>query len=207
MPGRRTVVLVMRHGQTAWNALGRFQGHTDVPLNDVGRQQASRAAEHLRGLPVARVVSSDLQRAQQTAHPTSAALQLPVEVQPALRERSFGMLEGLTWDEIDAQYPAVGLALRENPGVSIAQGESGQDVRARSWPAFWAVADHMAGWADGLACTLVVTHGGVMRAWMLDVLGADAPPYVPNAVAYRFEVEARRVVAVTCLFPQGELED
>jgi 2,3-bisphosphoglycerate-dependent phosphoglycerate mutase len=88
-------VYVIRHGQTAWNLEGRAQGHTDVPLDEMGLAQARALTEHFRPEAVNRVFCSDLCRCSATAEPLAAALSARLEVRPTLRERSFGEWEGL----------------------------------------------------------------------------------------------------------------
>jgi probable phosphoglycerate mutase len=100
-----TRLLALRHGQTAWNAQARMQGHLDVPLNAEGLRQAHRAAQALVGEGVAALYSSDLSRALETARVLAPALGLEVQVDARLRERCFGAFQGLTWAELEAQYP------------------------------------------------------------------------------------------------------
>ena len=85
-----TRILAVRHGETEWNAQQRIQGHTDIPLNAVGRQQARQLARALAGEAVDAVYSSDLQRARATAQAAAEVLQRPVTLEPGLRERGFG---------------------------------------------------------------------------------------------------------------------
>lgn len=84
----------LRHGETDWNAEGRSQGQTDIPLNKVGLMQAERAARTLAGLPIASIVASPLSRARVTAEMVAAALNLPVSFDPELKEVNFGEQEG-----------------------------------------------------------------------------------------------------------------
>lgn len=93
-------VYLVRHGQTAWNADGRAQGHSDVDLDQTGLEQADRLREALRGLGIRRVYSSDLQRCVQTATPLARDLGVSPLVRDTLRERTFGMLEGKHYTEI-----------------------------------------------------------------------------------------------------------
>src|SRR5512141_1224314 len=95
-------VVLWRHGRTAWNAETRFQGTTDVALDEVGVAQAERAARDLATLAPYRIVSSDLERARVTAETLAAMVGLTVETDPALRETYAGTWQGLTRDEIVA---------------------------------------------------------------------------------------------------------
>ncbi len=108
-----TRVLAIRHGETAWNTESRIQGHTDIPLNDTGLWQAERVAHALRGESLQAVYSSDLQRARTTAQAIAQAQQLTLSLDPGLRERHFGHLEGLTHQEITARWPEQARRWRE----------------------------------------------------------------------------------------------
>ena len=90
----------IRHGQTDWNVEGRLQGHTDVPLNTVGLAGAKAACEKLQGLGITRIISSPLKRAQTTAEIICAALELPLDLDIQLRERTFGSYEGKLTAEV-----------------------------------------------------------------------------------------------------------
>jgi len=97
-----TTLLLVRHGETDWNAEGRLQGHTDRPLNDFGRRQAAALAERLAAEPaIDAVYASDLSRARETAEILAHRLGLPVVTVPDLRERNWGNWEGLTGSERD----------------------------------------------------------------------------------------------------------
>jgi len=170
--------LLARHGQTAWNAQGRLQGHTDIELDDTGRAQAKELARSLDGAGVARVWSSDLARARETAAIVAAELGLAApQVDAELRERKFGVFEGLTRDEIAVQHPEAWRAwvahTQHPPG-----GEPKDDATVRMQRALLRIV------ADGT--TLVVTHGGVMRLWLMDLLGTTVP-LVGNATTYEVD--------------------
>jgi broad specificity phosphatase PhoE len=98
-----TTVHFIRHGETDWNRERRIQGSTDVPLNDRGRAQALELAESLADRPIGAIWSSDLRRALDTARPLAERLGLEVRQTPALRERSFGVIEGRTDAEVAAE--------------------------------------------------------------------------------------------------------
>ena len=100
-----TEVLIIRHGQTDWNATKRLQGHSDTPLNEKGIKQALALAETLKEEKLEAIFSSDLQRALRTAEEIAKWHNLPVTVDPAFRERSYGAFEGLSRDEIKTRYP------------------------------------------------------------------------------------------------------
>ena len=100
-----TNIVLIRHGETAWNAERRLQGHIDIALNTEGRRQAGALAAALAGEHFDAIVASDLQRALQTAEALAAARGMPVQIDPALRERCFGGFEGLLYAEIEQRFP------------------------------------------------------------------------------------------------------
>lgn len=100
-----TRIIAVRHGETAWNVDARIQGQLDIGLNDTGRWQARRVGEALAAEEITAVYSSDLGRAHQTAQSISEVKGIPVIADEGLRERSFGMFEGKTFDEIHEAWP------------------------------------------------------------------------------------------------------
>jgi phosphoserine phosphatase len=98
-------LILVRHGETEWNVQRRYQGQFNVPLSPVGRQQAERIAQRLAGQKIDAVYASDLERAWETAAIIAAKHNLAVASEPRLRELKFGVLEGLTFDEAQIQYP------------------------------------------------------------------------------------------------------
>ncbi|MDB5797218.1 MAG: phosphoglycerate mutase family protein [Paucimonas sp.] len=100
-----TELILIRHGETAWNAERRLQGHLDIPLNEEGRRQAAAVARALAGCGASAILASDLGRALDTASPLARLLGLPVKPDARLRERAFGAFEGLLYDEIHARFP------------------------------------------------------------------------------------------------------
>jgi probable phosphoglycerate mutase len=146
-------VLLVRHGQSEWNAEGRWQGQADPPLTDLGRLQAREAARALGTVDA--VWASDLQRAVETA--TIIADQLgvgPVVVDPDLRERDAGEFSGLTRPEIAARFPGYLDDGRRPPGW-----EPDEALVARALRALHAIAAEVPG-----GDVLVITHGGLVYA-------------------------------------------
>jgi broad specificity phosphatase PhoE len=98
-------LILVRHGETEWNVQRRYQGQFNVPLSSVGRQQAERIAQRLASQKIDAIYASDLERAWETAAIIAAKHNLAVASEPRLRELKFGVLEGLTFDEAQIQYP------------------------------------------------------------------------------------------------------
>lgn len=162
-----TRILVLRHGQSEWNALGRWQGQADPPLTDTGREQALRAAQLLGQFDV--IASSDLQRAHETAAIISHGLGIgPVLVDQRLRETHVGEWEGLTHDEIERDYPGFLTTHKRPPSF-----ESDESLIERFSAAIIDIAVQCPG---GEA--LCVAHAGVIRV-MRRALGVQ-DPRIPN---------------------------
>ncbi len=120
-----TRLYLIRHGQSAGNAEGRFGGHGPTPLSDLGRRQAEMTAKALAREGISAIYSSDLTRAVETAEPLARLLDLPIHQSPAFRERHVGVLEGLTFDESKEAYPKDYYALvNRNIHHVITKGES-----------------------------------------------------------------------------------
>lgn len=153
-----TTLLLIRHGETAWNAEHRIQGRLDVPLSTTGFWQAARLAERLAGEAIDAVVSSDLARAWMTGVPLADARGLSIVAEPRLRERVFGIFEGKTLDEIAAGHPEEFAAWRaRDVDWRMPGGESGTEFIGRVLEAMQEVAGTYAG-----RTVAVVTHGGVL---------------------------------------------
>jgi probable phosphoglycerate mutase len=154
----KTQLLLIRHGETAWNAEHRIQGQLDIPLSPLGVLQSARLAECLANEPIDAVYSSGQSRAWLTAAPLAARLGLELIAEPRLRERSFGIFEGLTLDEIAARYPLEFKKWRErDPTWWPEGGESGQQLINR---VLSAVSD--IGIKHPSQTVVLVSHGGVL---------------------------------------------
>ncbi|MGK5046121.1 histidine phosphatase family protein [Janthinobacterium sp. GB4P2] len=185
-----TTILLIRHGETAWNAGRRLQGHIDIALNEAGLAQAAALGQALADAPLAAIIASDLQRAQQTALAVAGVKDLPVQTDPLLRERCYGAFEGLLYADIAARYPH-----------EYAQWQSRQidavmpsgERQAESFRQFYARANGaIARWAElyGGQTIAIVAHGGVLECAYREALGMalDSPRdfQVQNASVNRF---------------------
>jgi probable phosphoglycerate mutase len=150
-----TTLLLVRHGETDWNADGRLQGQTDRPLSEYGRRQARQLAEELAGEEFDAIYASDLSRARETAEIVGARLGLPVALDSDLREKDWGTWEGLTPVERDR--------------VEFV-GESTEAHQERMLRALRRISERH---PDG--GVLVVTHGGSMRRVQTAALGWALP--------------------------------
>jgi probable phosphoglycerate mutase len=160
--GRMTELIVIRHGETDWNRQLRFQGQIDVPLNDAGRRQAQRLAEHLAqrqdGAPIDVVVASDLRRARETAEALLARTEAALHVEPLWREQAFGILEGLDVPTIQQRHPELWARwVRHEADFALPEGESNAAFFARVQRALSAVVAAHTG-----RRVAIVTHGGVL---------------------------------------------
>jgi broad specificity phosphatase PhoE len=180
-----TTLLLVRHGETDWNRDGRWQGHSDTQLNDVGRRQAARLGDELNGVDV--VYASDLARARETAEILAERLGLDVEVDGRLRERGFGAWEGKTRPEIEAEFGDALARWRagEGPGADDAEPFADFAARVKSF-----LDDVLARHPD--ETVLVVAHGGSIRVIHAFASGLDyvrdhrSIPAVPNCTVAKY---------------------
>ena len=129
--GDPTVTLLLRHGQTPMSVQKRYAGLSDVPLTEVGVQQAAAAAKRLASAGLAAIVTSPLARAVRTAEEVAAATGAPVEAEEGFRETDFGAWDGLTFAEVRERWPAELTAWLADPAVAPPGGESFADVSSR----------------------------------------------------------------------------
>ena len=176
-----TRFVVLRHGETFWNLESRIQGHADSELTAAGVAQARALGERMRGEAFDLLVASDLGRALATARHIGRVTGHEVVPDPRLRERHFGECQGLTYGELDHQYPDLFSSVREvDPDFQVPGGESRRQFHDRVKAAFDALAREHEG--RRLA---VVSHGGVLamlyRAIHGIPLGAPRPIPIRNA--------------------------
>jgi len=185
----RRRLIFARHGQTEWNSVTRYQGKTDVPLNDDGRKQARRLAARLASWEPEAMFTSPLSRAAETARIVREGLLMEekprLEILPALSEIDFGDWEGKTIPEIERGYGEIYRQWRENPSsVTPPGGESFTEVLQRVDRALESI---LSGFADRI---LVVGHGGIMRAALVKLLE------VPSSLVWRMRMDNCSMLAV-----------
>lgn len=157
-----TEIFLIRHGETAWNAERRLQGHLDIPLNEEGERQAAALARALAGVEVDAIVSSDLRRAASTAQAVAALHGLPLHTDASLRERCFGAFEGLLYDELETHFPEAYTQWRaRDPHARYPDGERRAETfvefSQRAVDAVCRIAAMYSG-----KRIVIVSHGGVL---------------------------------------------
>ena len=164
---RMGMLLIVRHGETIWNAEGRIQGHTDVGLSDMGVEQARLLGERLASIPIDVAYCSDLKRASETAKLALGKRDIVLNRTPRLREYHKGSFEGMTLAEIEAQFPDdYPRYLEKNLDYAPEGGETTRGVSSRMAGIFGEIkAKHLS------ETVLVVGHGGSLRAGMVSLLG------------------------------------
>jgi broad specificity phosphatase PhoE len=188
-----TRILLARHGETDWNAVGRWQGHTDRSLTELGRRQAAELAERLADIELDAVYSSDLLRAVETAEPVAKRLGLPLHTLPELREVDVGTWAGLTRDEVAERFPD-GFRRWSEWQTGWDGGETYDEMGKRVVEAILRLAAKHEG-----GRILVVSHGGAIRALHAAAAGIDIAtfrqlrPVVENARVTSLLVEDGRL--------------
>jgi 2,3-bisphosphoglycerate-dependent phosphoglycerate mutase len=163
-----TELILARHGETAWNRENRFQGHADPPLNALGRRQSAELAEALAGEAIARVYTSPLRRAFETAGIVAERLGLAVEPLEPLREIDVGAWSGLTRDEVAASFPDEYARWLGRAPHGFENGETYKELAARVVPAIHELAER-----HPSETLLVVTHGGPSRVLQARAAGVE----------------------------------
>jgi broad specificity phosphatase PhoE len=164
-------LILIRHGETEWNAALRYQGHAAIPLNDRGRLQARKAGERLARYGATALYASDIVRATETAAIVGEVLGLIPRPMPDLREIDVGQWEGLTPEELYRRFPDHMKEFDRDPARTVRLGgESYAQLQERARRALDAIhaAHHI---ADELV--LAVSHGGTIRALLCHVIGLD----------------------------------
>ncbi len=197
-----TKLYLVRHGQSAGNAQGRFGGHGPTPLSQLGERQAEITAKMLAREGVTVIYSSDLERALQTARPLSELTGVTINPTTAFRERNVGVLEGLTFDESKETFPKDYYALvNRNVHHVITNGESYRHLLRRSTTELWDILRNHTG--ERIA---IFSHTGAICFLTLHLMGAIRPdtkqtPWIvtSNCGINRFEIRGRNNVRVLAL--------
>jgi broad specificity phosphatase PhoE len=194
----------VRHGRTEWNAGGRFQGHTDIPLDATGRAQAAAIGAYLASDEFEAAYASDLSRARETAQLVLGTRALAIELDPRWRELRFGVWEGLTWPEIVARDPSVAERSPTAPKFyTPAGGESFEDLCVRVAAALETIRSRA---SDG-GRVLVATHAGPLHALLHVALGESEATalgvrFSPAGITrIAFEGDAARIVDLNRTVP------
>jgi len=181
-----TLLCLVRHGQTDWNAENRWLGHRDIPLNAVGLTQAEAVARAFRGVPVDRVFTSDLARADRTARVIAEAVGAPLEAVPELRERCFGQWEGRTTAELTAEVPGQMEAWgKDRLGFAPPGGESWNEFALRAVAGIEDLAERHA-WQR----LVIVSHYGPVKEYLDHILG------LPRGVFGRYQLDNASISVV-----------
>ena len=182
---------LVRNGETEWNKLGRFQGHTDIELNERGLAQARETAEAAAGWGHCAIYTSPLTRTLQVAEEIARVTQAPLSKQPGLKELGLGDLEGVTGEEMRLGWPEVFSAWNSRPEkVSMPNGESLAQLRQRAWQ----VILDIEGRHSGDDVVVVISHNFAIRSIVGELLG------VPLANFHRMSLS----LASVCTFDSDD---
>jgi broad specificity phosphatase PhoE len=164
-----TTLLLVRHGRSSWNSAGRVQGQIDIPLDEVGLEQAEYVAERLSATPIQAIFSSPLERARVTAEAIGSRLNLPVTCDDRLMEYQFGVVSGLTWTEVVEQQPELARRWADDAWAVPIEGSEGRQNFAVRVTAV--MDDIIARHPDQQVA--VVAHGGTFSVYLAKLLGLD----------------------------------
>lgn len=175
---------LVRHGETDWNRELRFQGHLDAPLNGLGMRQAQRLGAHLASVPPSPLLASDLVRTRQTAEPLAGHWQTSAVPDSLWREQAFGVIEGLTFEQVRERHPDIVQGWRtHDPDFAPPGGESRRQFHARVMQAVQTLVERCR--QEGWQSPVVVSHGGVLdmvyRSATGQSLGGPRECPIPNA--------------------------
>jgi len=160
-----TTVLFIRHGVTDWNVAGRWQGHTDIPLNDDGHVQACKLAQRLADWPIKAIYTSDLRRAQETANVLAKKLNLTPVIDDNFRERNGGVFQGLTIEQLNNRHGDAWHQVRHD-GSAPPNGESMLEVGIRAYSSFEKISSGHLG-----ETVAIVSHGGTLNILISHLIG------------------------------------
>jgi broad specificity phosphatase PhoE len=187
-----TQLLLIRHGQSTWNAAGRIQGWANPPLDDTGREQAQKLARRLaaEGHTIAAIYSSPLLRAKQTAEEIGLAFTLPVQTDDRLKEYNVGQLTGLTDPEVEQRFPEW-IATFHRPGNKWVSPPGGENRDVFASRAVAVMSDIIASHPDHTV--MVISHGGTLGVYLAHLL--EMP--IHRRLPFQFDNASLSIVKVT----------
>lgn len=192
-PSAKTMLILLRHGETEWNLSGRWQGQSqNTPLSDRGREQALIVSRRLRTYPIQAIYSSDLLRAFETAQIAGQSLGLEPIADQGLRESDIGRWTGLTWSEIAARFPEEVAAMLAGQDVRRGGGESYSELGARLAATVERIIARHAGHT-----VLLVSHGAAIRSLVAHVLEANL------SQLHRMEIGGNTALSLISAGPRG----
>jgi len=168
-------IVLLRHGRTEWNATRRYQGQADPPLDEVGRAQVIEVAALVAAMRPDLLISSDLQRASQTAEKVASLTGLPLTLDARLRERNLGHWQGLTREEVATRFPD-----------EFAEWQAGRDVTRRGGESRTEVAERACDLVSELPAvglTVLVSHGATVMCLSAALLGLPQTPSILGPLA------------------------
>lgn len=168
-------LILLRHGETFYNATRRMQGQMDTELSEVGVAQAEKAAEYLAQQGITTIMSSDLTRAKNTAQAVADRIGAEVRVDKRLRETNLGVWQGMSHEEVDSQYPGARALWRHDAAWAPPQGESRLQVAERSKAVVDELMLELENWDD--STVLLVAHGGTIAALTSALLRLEFEQY------------------------------
>lgn len=158
---------IVRHGETDWNKMGKYQGITDIPLNENGLNQAKACGNALKDVTFDRILSSDLSRALVTAETIRGDRTTSITVDKRLRELNFGDWEAMLFSDIEARWPGLIDEMYLRPHlVKVPNGESFKDLQDRAWAGL----EEFPNVNDGEETLLIACHGGTIRTLLCKLL-------------------------------------
>jgi len=196
MDGSKTVILVIRHGNTKFNKEKIFRGHTDIPLDDTGLEQAEKTGRLLRSIDIGNIYCSPLSRAFQTAQKISAHQKKPAHIikDEGFIDLSFGEWEGKGFDQAQKEYPEIYNTWVRTPHLThIPGGETLAQAKGRSWKALNDIMEKHKG-GNGLRVFAIVSHRVINKLIINSILGLDESkfwqikqdPCCVNVFEYRY---------------------
>jgi alpha-ribazole phosphatase len=188
-------LLLAPHAPTDWNAVGRYQGHSDTALSDIGRQQAALLAARLDDERIDEVHASDLRRAQETASFVYVSRSIPCRTDPRLRELHFGAWEGMSHDEVQHRYADALIAWQADP---LRTPPPGGETLAQLADRIGGFLSDVGGERNDQRTMLVVAHRGSLRVLVCLALG------LPPTARWQFRLESASLSELN-LYSEGAL--